>query len=229
MGRLYLEYLGEEVTLDDGDSLSFGRSADLVVDADNRYLHRVLGSFVPHGDVWFLQNTGRHIPLHVLDATGPSRAEVGPGDQVPLGFAEFTVAFDAGPARYEIRGALEENGLPGVGTSAPTDTVEFGLVALNSEQRLLVAALAEPLLRGRPDWVSRMPGNKEVARRLGWTLPKYNRKLDHLCRRLAEEGVDGVLGTASTLATNRRQVVVRHLVDSGLVTAADLEALPPLA
>ena len=227
MGTLFLEFLGEEIQLEPERTLTFGRAADLVVDPENQYLHRVLGCFASQGDVWFLQNLGRYITLRISDRTGPSRSELGPGDQLPIGFEEFTIGFEAGPATYEIGGALAEPTPLELGESLPSDTVEFGLVNLNEEQRLLVAALAEPLLRGTPNWASRLPGNKEVARRLGWTITKYNRKLDYLCRRLAEQGVDGLQGGSGTLASGRRQILVQHLVDRGLVTPADLELLPP--
>jgi hypothetical protein len=227
VGTLFLEYLGEGISLEPEQALTFGRAADLVIDPDNQYLHRVLGCFVARGDVWFLQNLGRHIPLRVVDRGGPSRAEIGPGDQLPIGFEEFVVAFDAGPAAYELGGALAEPTPLELGESNPSDTVEFGLVSLNEEQRLLVVALAEPLLRGTPNWASRLPGNKEVARRLGWTITKYNRKLDYLCRRLAEQGVPGLQGGSGMLASGRRQILVQHLVDRGLVSPADLGILPP--
>jgi hypothetical protein len=227
MGTLFLEFLGEELQISSGESLTFGRAADLVVDADNQYLHRVLGCFVSQGEVWFLQNLGRYTTLHIADRTGASRSELGPGDQLPIGFEEFTVTFTAGPLTYEIGGALAEPTPLELGESLPSDTVEFGLVNLNDEQRLLVTALAEPLLRGTPNWASRVPGNKEVARRLGWTITKYNRKLDYLCRRLAEQGVHGLQGASGSLAMGRRQVLVHHLVDRGLITVADLDLLPP--
>jgi hypothetical protein len=66
-----------------------------------------------------------------------------------------------------------------------------------------------------------------VARRLGWTITKYNRKLDYLCRRLAESGVEGAAGEHGLLATSRRQVLVEHAVNRRLVVAADLDRLPP--
>ena len=229
MGTLFLEYLGEELQVETGHTLTFGRAADLEIDAHNQYLHRVLGCFASQGEVWFLQNLGRYITLRIADRTGPSRTELGPGDQLPIGFEEFTITFDAGPVTYEIGGALAEPTPLELGESVASDTVEFGQVNLNDEQRLLVAALAEPLLRGTPNWASRLPGNKEVARRLGWTITKYNRKLDYLCRRLAEQGVEGLQGGSGTLASGRRQILVQHLAERGVVTAADLELLPPPA
>jgi hypothetical protein len=229
MGTLFLEFLGEGFEVEPGETLTFGRSADLVVDAENQYLHRVLGCFAAQGDVWFLQNLGRYITLRIIDRDGPSRTELAPGDQTPIGFEEFTIAFEAGPSTYEIVGALPEPTPLELGRSVATDTVEFATLNLNEEQLLLVAALAEPLLRGQPDWQSKLPGNKEVARRLGWTLAKFNRKLDYLCRRLAEQGVEGMQGGSGTLATTRRARLVRHMVDRGLVTVADLDRLPPRA
>jgi hypothetical protein len=71
-----------------------------------------------------------------------------------------------------------------------------------------------------------MPANREVAHRLGWTITKFNRKLDYLCRRLAESGVEGAFGDSGDLATNRRQVLVEHAVARRLVTVADLDDLP---
>lgn len=227
MGTLFLEFLGEELTIEPGDTLTFGRAADLVVDPDNQYLHRVLGCFASQGAVWFLQNLGRYIPLRIADRTGPSRTELGPGDQLPIGFEEFVIAFDAGPHSYEIEGALAEPTPLELGESFPSDTVEFGLVKLNDEQRLLVTALAEPMLRGTPNWASRLPGNREVARRLGWTITTYNRKLDYLCRRLAEQGVAGLQGGSGSLASGRRQILVQHLAGRGLVSVEDLGSLPP--
>jgi len=101
---LLLTHDGDELRIDPEQVLTFGRSGDLVVDAANRYLHRVLGCFADRDGVWFLQNMGRHTTIRVIDRTGPDRIEVGPGAQAALTFAEFAVVFDAGPSSYEIRG-----------------------------------------------------------------------------------------------------------------------------
>ncbi len=224
---LFLDLDGDERVVVEGSALTFGRDAELVVDADNRYLHRVLGCFVSHGDIWFLQNLGRFIPLRVDDVDSASLVQIEPGDQVPIGFEEFVVTFRAGNSDYRISGALSEPTPLELGLVPASDTAEFGLASLNAEQRLLVLALGEGRLRGQSDWVVRMPANREVAHRLGWTITKFNRKLDYLCRRLAESGVDGAFGDAGDLATNRRQVLVEHAVARRLVTAADLDDLPP--
>jgi len=101
---LLLTHDGDEFRIEPEQVLTFGRSGDLVVDAANRYLHRVLGCFADRDGVWFLQNMGRHTTIRVLDRTGPDRIEVGPGVQAALTFEEFAVVFDAGTSSYEIRG-----------------------------------------------------------------------------------------------------------------------------
>jgi len=223
-GSLFVGFLGEEREVGLEASLSFGRDAELVVDEANQYLHRVLGIFVAFDATWVLQNVGRHIPMTIRDRFGPSRIELAPGDQVPLVIEEFVVAFSAGPTRYEIEGALSLAPPLEFQSAGPSDTLEFGTVQLNVEQRMLVAALAEPLLRGDPRWPADMPGNREVAARLGWTVTKFNRKLDYLCSRLAGQGVGGMQGGAGSNATGRRQRLVEHLVERRVVTLDDLMA-----
>lgn len=102
MGALSVGFEGEEIVHDPDRTLTFGRSGDLVIDAGNNHLHRVLGCFAAQGDVWFLQNLGRFITLHVLDADGPSCTTVAPGEQLPIGFEAFRVEFSAGPTDYRI-------------------------------------------------------------------------------------------------------------------------------
>lgn len=222
-GSLFVEFLGQERELAVGKSLSFGRDAELVVDDANPYLHRVLGIFVSVDSIWVLQNVGRHIPMTIRDRFGRSRIEVVPGDQVPMVIEEFVVSFSAGPARYELQGALSSAPPIGLHSVGPSDTLEYGAVRLNVEQRMMVSALAEPLLRNDPSWPADMPSNREVAARLGWTVTKFNRKLDYLCSRLAGQGVSGLQGGAGIHATGRRQRLVEHLVERRLVTLDDLE------
>ena len=106
-GRLYVDFCGDERVVDAGGSLSFGRTADLVID-DNPYMHRVLGAFDYRDGHWLLFNEGSHTTLNVLDRAGPSSAVLAPGRSVGLAMAEFAVTFVAGRTRYEIEAALEE-------------------------------------------------------------------------------------------------------------------------
>lgn len=221
MGPLVVEFLDEEVEIRPGESLTFGRDARLVIDSSNQYLHRVLGSFVSRGDSWVLHNVGRFIPLVLIDAT--TRTEIRPGGRMVLLSDRFCVAFSAGPARYELRGIqgeLEPIEVPEVSSS---DTTEVARYRLNHEQRQMVLALGEPLLRGTAGWPANMPTNREVSQRLGWSTAKLNRKLDYLCKRMAEAGVSGMLGDPDRRANARRIHLVEHLVATQVVRAEDLD------
>ena len=86
--------------------------------------------------------------------------------------------------------------------------------------------MAETTLRD-PHAGADLPTNRAVARRLGWSITKFNRKLDNLCNRFATLGVGGLRGSIDHLATDRRRRLVDHAVESGLVSADELELLPP--
>lgn len=227
-GRLYLEFCGEDLRLEPDDRLTFGRSGDLSID-DNPYLHRVVGLVSNRRGVWWLDNLGRSIALTVLEVGGPSGSTVGPGSGVALVHGEFVVRFSAGPTRYELLGALEAHewdtdllgpdGLDGV------RTLEWGRVELNPDQRLLLAALCEDRLLHPSEPDLPVPPNRERAARLGWTVTKFNRKLDHLCEKLHRAGVPGVHGGLGASAMERRRRLVEHAVAVGLVTADDLTLL----
>lgn len=226
MGSLVVGFLDEEFEVLDGESFTFGRDARLVVDAANPHLHRVLGTFIQHGDLWTLCNVGRHLPMVVSD--GFSRTELNSGGVLSLLSTEFTVTFGAGAARYAISGTLAETGRPARVNPLVTDTMEIAVPSLNDDQRLLVAALAEPLLSDDAHWPASMPSNREVADRLGWSATKLNRKLDYLCGRIAEHGVDGVSGDSGRRATVRRIRLVEFLVGTRTITLADVGSLPPV-
>jgi hypothetical protein len=227
-GRLYLEFCGEDWSLDPGDQLTFGRSGDLVID-DNPYLHRTVGRFVWRQPLWWLENQGRSIVVTVRQSGGPSAASVGPGSSLALVHGEFTCSFSAGPTRYELSGALGQHewetdllGPDGVGG---TRTLDWARVDLNAEQRQLLVALCEERLLRPSEHDLPLPGNRQLAARLGWRLTKFNRKLDHLCEKLQRAGVTDVHGGLGASAVDRRRRLVDHAVSSGMVTAADLHLL----
>ncbi len=230
-GRCYLEFCGEDLTLEPGTSLTFGRSADLHID-DNPYLHRVLARIVDHGGVWCLEHLGRSTPITVADVHGPSRATVHPGASTALTHGEFVVTFAAGPTRYELLGGLETHeqvtDLLGPEGLAGTETLDYASVELNDDQRVLLLVMCEAQLL-QPGARPPLPTNRAGARRLGWSLPKFNRKLDHLCEKLHRAGVDGVHGAVGASAADRRRVLVDHAIAAGLVTRADLAELDAAA
>lgn len=227
-GRLYLDFCGEEHTLEPGDQLSFGRSGDLAID-DNPYLHRIVGVFSDRGGAWWLHHVGSRTALTLRDMHAPSVVSLAEGGGAGIHFGEFSVTFSAGPTRYELLGALErhewDTDLLGPDGFDSMRTLEWAKVELNDDQRLLLLAMCEPRLLEPASTDAAVPTNRAVALRLGWTLPKVNRKLDHLAEKLARAGVDGVHGATGDNAAHRRRTVVDHAVRFGLVRADDLDRL----
>ena len=235
--RLHIDFIGEELTVEPGDDLTFGRAADLHID-DNRHLHRVLGRFWSRGDSWWLTNEGRSITIQIADADSRSNVNLAPGSEIALSFPNSILRFRAGVTDYELlvrvpdRDAGEEDDVDvesdlfGVDDDAVGDTIAMGDLPLAEEQRLLLLALAEGTLRD-PHGNDELPTNRAVARRLGWSITKFNRKLDNLCNRFTKLGVGGLRGSVDQLATDRRRRLVEHAIESGLVTRDQLVLLPP--
>lgn len=226
---LVLDFIGESHTVPEGTALTFGRLADLVVDDANQYLHRVVGRFFSHGDAWWLESLGSHVALDLATADGtvahlPPCAD--PDDPpvtiVPRG--DFTLTFEAGGFRYQIDGhaptrpaaAGAEQQLTGPATAT------FGQVPLTDEERALLVALCRPVLLDPTAGPDDLVPNRELANALGWSVTKFNRKLDYLCTRLTKVGVRGLQGGRGSEATNRRWRLVEHAVASRMITALDL-------
>jgi hypothetical protein len=221
--QLVIDYCGEIHRIQVGQSLMFGRRAELCID-ENPYLHRVVGRFVHRQGLWWLQNHGSKTTLEVRDRGSSSRVVLAPGQQVAVTYQDFLIGFSAGPTSYEIEVTREGEPAPldELDDHSGTATIDFGKVPLSAEQHLLLVALAEMrLISG--DLV--VPTNQALAIRLGWTLTKFNRKLDHLCAKLAREGVRGLRGGPDALATDRREALVEHAITVGLVSDEDLGLL----
>jgi hypothetical protein len=236
--RLRVEYCGAVTAIETSDEFTFGRAGDLRID-DNRHLHRVLGRFWARGDQWWLSNEGRSISIQIADADSRSNIMVAPGTEVALSFPNAILRFRAGITDYEMtlrvpdredededEEEAEEDGDDALWDDEFGDTVGLGDVLLTDEQRLLLLALAEPALRD-PHTKEELPANRAVARRLGWSITKFNRKLDNLCNRFTKLGVGGLRGSIDQLATDRRRRLVDHAIESGLISAGQLDRLPP--
>ena len=233
---LHVDFVGEITIVAPGDELTFGRQADLHVD-DNRHLHRVLGRFWSRGDSWWLTNEGRSITIQIADLDSRSSVQLAPGSEVALSFPNSVLRFRAGITDYEIAVRVPERDVhdlddvdDGLDRLAADDeeageTIALGELMLTDEQRLLLLALGEGTLR-HPHQGDELPTNRAVARRLGWSITKFNRKLDSLCDRFSKLGVGGLRGSIDQLATDRRRRLVDHAVESGLIAADQLVRLP---
>lgn len=227
-GRLLVEFCGEEHALEPGGSLSFGRAGDLCID-DNPYLHRVVGRLHDRDGTWWLEHLGRHTPVVLRDAHGPSTTTLAPGAATALGHPQTVLTFRAGPTRYEVHCTLEAHewavDLLGPEGLDGTTTLDWGRVELNDDQRLLLLAMCEGRLRDPARADGEVLTNRQGARRLGWSLPKFTRKLDHLCQKLHRAGVAGVHGDLSASASDRRRHLVEHALAVPLVTVDELDLL----
>ncbi|UDY37298.1 hypothetical protein [Dermatobacter hominis] len=228
--RLLVEHCGDGRVVDPSTTLTFGRAADLVVDA-NPYLHRVVGRFRHDGRSWWVDNLGRSVTLTLLASSDLSSSTVGPGASAPILQVESVVAFTAGPADYEvavIRERAERLADLGAGTDGPLVTLEWGHPELNSDQWELLAILCEHRLERPADQWAPIPSNRACASRLGWTMAKFNRKLDHLCEKLERAGVRGLRGDLGLSAVDRRRLLVEHAVRSGLLDRRPVGELGPV-
>jgi hypothetical protein len=214
------------VVFDDGhrvltpaQSMTFGRQADLVVDSTNRSLHRVLGEFRHDASTWRVVNRGRTTSLIVCDLDGASFARVTPGADVPLPFTNAAVMFSAGQANYRLTTHLpladtEERGRPRFeGANEAELTITLSTVMFNDEQHQLLVALASE----RAAESDRATTNRQLAKQLGWSINKFNRKLDNLCLKLHRAGVSGLVGDTADVARERRARLAVVAVEYDLV------------
>ncbi|KAE8764533.1 FHA domain-containing protein [Georgenia thermotolerans] len=222
---MQLEFCGEWFRVAEDEPFLIGREGVLEID-DNPYLHRRFLTVTRHDDLWWLENHGSRLSATVADLEGNTQAWLAPGARLPLVYARTTVLFTAGPTTYELTLVNDE---PAYLPTQPAEEVEvgettIGPVTLTESQRLLILALAEPVLSGRGSTAT-IPTSAEAAQRLGWALTRFNRKLDNVCDKLHRYGVRGLRGGPSKLAVNRRARLVEHAVASRLVVPEQLPLL----
>ena len=220
-----VEFCGDLRTLDAGSPFTVGRDADLAVD-DNPFLHRRFLCIAELSGLWTITNVGTQLTATVSDDGGRMEAYLAPGASLPLVFARTIVRFTAGPTTYEFELLNDEPLFNAALNTTPDDGVTtIGATELTPDQRLLILVLAEPVLRGDGRAAATVPSLGEASARLGWTVTKFNRKLDNVCQKLAKLGVRGLHGGPDRLASNRRTRLVEYAVATRLVSRADLSYL----
>jgi hypothetical protein len=226
IANLQIEFAGEWFTLDPVAPFVIGREGDLTVD-DNQYLHRAFLEIRHQDGLWWLANVGSRLSATVSSAGGAVQSWLSPGARLPIVFADASIVFTAGPTTYELGVHCDDASFslsPEAQrrSSGETTVMPVGLTQL---QKLLIVALAEPMLRRDGVGVSELPSSGAAAERLGWTMSRFNRKLDNVCDKLDRMGVQGLRGGVGKLASNRRARLVEYAVSSQLVTRADLGLL----
>lgn len=217
-----VEFAGEYFRIEQGGRFTAGREGDLEID-DNPFLHRNFLEISENVGLWWLSNIGSRLTATVTDGSGGVLAWLAPGARLPLVFERTSVVFSAGPTTYELLvHASEPTFRATVRESESTGDSTIGAVPLTESQKLLIVALAEPMLRRDGSGMSEIPTSAAAAARLGWTVTRFNRKLDNVCDKLDRIGVPGMRGGPRSVATNRRSRLVEHAITSRLITRDDL-------
>ena len=222
---LTVDFCGESLPVVDGGSFTIGREGDLALD-DNQFLHRRFLVLHQHADIWAISNVGTQLTATVSDEEGHMEAFLAPGAWLPLVFGATYVPFTAGPTSYSFSILNSDPPFATAPVSVNDDgDTTIGATHLTPDQRRLIVALAEPRLRGDGKASVVLPSSSDAAARLGWTITRFNRKLDNVCQKLQRLGVRGLHGGPDRLASNRRSRLVEYAVATRLVTRADLALL----
>jgi hypothetical protein len=225
----HVDFCGEIYPLTREAPVTLGREGDIVVD-DNPYLHRRFLQVVSEQNLWWLCNIGSTLTATVADDKGLMQAWLAPGARLPLVFDRTVVWFTAGPTTYEFDIYLTDASfVPALGDPVDVGQTTVGRMSFTPDQRLLLLALCEPVLRRGNRGAGSVSSSAEAAERLGWTITKFNRKLDNVCSKLANAGIRGLHGGPGKLATNRRARLVEYTLAAQLVSALDLDLLDKLA
>jgi hypothetical protein len=226
-----VEFCGETYPVKPGEPLIIGREGRLAID-DNPYLHRTFLQISDHDSLWWLTNVGSILTATVADEHGLMQAWLAPGARLPLVFERSVVWFTAGSTTYEFDVVVTDPPFaPPAGEHVPSPgsgeagTTTIGRMTFTPNQKRLIVALCEPMLRRGVRGMAAIPTSAEAAARLGWSLTRFNRKLDNVCEKLARAGIRGLHGEPGRLAVNRRARLVEYALAARLVQRADLELL----
>ena len=221
-------FCGEEFPAVAGRQLTIGRSGDVEID-DNPYLHRSFLVVLKEGGLWWLSNVGSRLTATVADDKGLFQAWLAPGARIPLAFNRILVWFTAGPTTYDFEILIDNPAFvsvaPDLAEQDHSGETTVGRVSFTPDQKLLMVALCESSLSRSSPGTSQIPSSATAAARIGWTVTRFNRKLDNVCQKLADAGTRGLHGGIGKLASNRKSRLVEHALSTRLVTARDLVLL----
>lgn len=194
--------------------LSFGRNAELNLDPDNGYLHRIAGRFRLVDDVWWLENRGSRLRLKMMSSDG-SVIDLHAGASSPVLGLSGIVSLVAGPTRYEVGYWLESEHEPLASDTTGNiavgaDTATYG-TALTPRELDFVVVLARNRLTGRG---GSLPSQADIAEIWGVSKKTVDNTMQRLRAKLRNRDVRFIDTT---------EMLVEYLVAQGYVTISDLE------
>ncbi|AWT25544.1 hypothetical protein Csp1_07350 [Corynebacterium provencense] len=211
-GQLVVDDLvGQCVVLNPGQQLTTGRAAEFAVGDDDEFMHRKFLQFWSDGPTWTVTNHGSRISATVHPRGHNSFAQllVGPGASHPLPPGLSSVVFATSLCTYELHLTVARTLQPPDPAPVASDDLTVGRFTPNTEQRLLLRALAQPLVDSPGAGMDRVPAVRDLERILGWSQKKVNTKIDYLCRTLEANGVPGFTARTGN-APARRFALARY-------------------
>lgn len=185
------DLLGNRVILEAGQEAVIGRAGTFPIGTDDAFLHRNLIQFWYGGVGWMIANRGRHIPLDIEPRGSRSltRIHLGPGGVTAMPAGPSAITFSTPERQYEIHIDIPSTGIarPSKFSAADGDVTNARHVP-NEEQRIMMEALAAPLIHNPGAHDGDIPTVRELSAQLGWTEKKTNQKIERLCQRLAQDG-----------------------------------------
>ncbi|MEU1389822.1 MULTISPECIES: hypothetical protein [unclassified Nonomuraea] len=224
---------GEQWRISRGQLLTLGRSRACNVRLpDDDHLSRRAGSLIVLNDCVLIRNDSHHKPLVVRPPVGEDRL-VEPGAAVTsLPFPTFSVVFTGRTGstvtvRVDARSLTPGADRRGDAAVSRAPRTVTSPMALTRGQRLVLAALCEPLLaRAGPQAVPATYA--QMGRRLG-RQPQYIRNVVKSLREsLSGHGIPGLTTDDKEIPHDDfRWALARWAVRTGVVRVEDLHALPP--
>lgn len=210
-----VDFCGEEYLPDPEERFTIGREGELILDEENPFLHRSFLAVYYQSGLWWLENVGSQLSATVADGSGTFQAWLAPGARLPLVFPSTVIWFTAGPTTYEFDIHVSDVPFDRLPITESADgQVTLGPVNLTAEQKLLLVALCEDLLSRRKIGAGAVPQSAKVAKRLSWPVTKFNRKLDLICEKFAEAGINGLRGGVAGAASSRKARLIEYAMAS---------------
>ena len=176
-----------------GQQAVIGRAGNFEVGGDDQNLHRQFLQIWNSSGAWLIFNCGSSVTAYIYAVSGGwSETVLAPKAQTTLPAGSSYIMFRTPGHLYEVRTIAEISfARPDLkpGHGKPTNFRQFDP---NPEQHQLLLHLARPLL-ARPAGTAEqfVPTVSQVAKELGWTRNKTERKIELLDKKLRDMGEPG--------------------------------------